>query len=269
MQKERTNSPAAAATPAASFRGSLLRVVAGSALSLLGLAGYVSSVLHAAPRGDTVWSGVYSSAQATRGEAAYTAECSQCHRSDLSAYGGILTGDRFLNEWREDTLNSFFKILRQTMPRNTPASLSDSEYLDIVAYILKMNEFPAGEKDLTAENLPNVRIEARQGPQAVPDFSLVEVTGCLTQTPDGAWLVAGATEPRRTRNPNASSADELRVAGTQPPGTNRFRLLETASLQSKPAKDQRALVKGFLIRKAGDDRINPSWLQLTGAACQP
>ena len=54
----------------------------------------------------TVWDGVYTSDQAARGEAAYADSCSGCHRDDLRGYNGVLVGGRFMDSWREDTLNS-------------------------------------------------------------------------------------------------------------------------------------------------------------------
>ena len=46
----------------------------------------------------TVWSGVYSEAQAARGQAEYGTHCASCHQDDLSGYQSILRGDRFMND---------------------------------------------------------------------------------------------------------------------------------------------------------------------------
>ena len=55
----------------------------------------------------SVWDGVYSAPQAARGEAVYAAECSRCHREDLTGYNNALIGGPFMDRWREDTLESF------------------------------------------------------------------------------------------------------------------------------------------------------------------
>ncbi len=62
-----------------------------------------------------------------------------------------------MDSWREDALNSFFRDVRKTMPRDAPSSLSDAAYLDIVAYILKVNAFPGGKLPLTImKTLPDI-----------------------------------------------------------------------------------------------------------------
>src|SRR6266566_3413171 len=70
----------------------------------------------------TVWSGVYTANQATRGAALYTSECGRCHREDLSGYTG-LRGDKFIDNWREDSLESLWVRISKTMPMGAPGSL--------------------------------------------------------------------------------------------------------------------------------------------------
>jgi S-disulfanyl-L-cysteine oxidoreductase SoxD len=221
----------------------------------------------AAPEIKTVWDGVYTEAQASRGEGAYSAECARCHKDDLTGYRSLLIGERFLNDWREDKLESFFTTLKNTMPRNAPASLNDGEYLDIVAYVLKMNSFPSGSSELTTSNVGDIRVQGKQGPDVVPDFALVEVTGCLIQSPDGVWKIIDATEPVRTRDPGDSPAAELKPLESRTAGPHSFRLLDTTVVRGDPPKDRKVEAKGFLIRKPGDDSINLTSLQPFGGAC--
>jgi mono/diheme cytochrome c family protein len=234
-------------------------------LSILSL--FALAAAAAPPEGKSVWGGVYTDAQATRGEAVYAMQCSRCHRDDLSGAGGVLIGSHFMQEWSEDSLGSFYKTLRQTMPANAPGSLSDPEYLFLVAYVLQKNEFPSGAKELTADALPAIRVEGKDGPAPVPDFSLVEVVGCLGQKADGSWMLTNASEPIRTRDPKDSPADQLPALVAKPEGAHTFTLLDFSSVQAKPVKGQKAEVKGFLIRKPGDDRINPSSVLTLGSAC--
>src|SRR5205085_6325647 len=85
----------------------------------------------------TVLNGVYSDAQALRGEADYTSHCAGCHADDLSGYQSILKGNRFMNEYREAPLYRLFEKMKTTMPRNAAGTLSDQTYIDILSYILK------------------------------------------------------------------------------------------------------------------------------------
>ena len=114
----------------------------------------------------SVWDGVYTKAQASRGQARYRQECAKCHAENLM--GGeaapALVGDDFLPKWTGKTAGDLFELIRETMPSEDPASLSRREYADILAYLLGSNGFPAGEKELTNElaALNEIRIENKR-----------------------------------------------------------------------------------------------------------
>lgn len=226
----------------------------------------VLAVTMTAASGKDIWKGVYTSQQAERGAAVYAGACAQCHRDDLSGYSG-LRGEKFLDNWREDSLSSLWDRVSKTMPAGAPGSLPQSKYLDVLAFLLQSNEFPAGAEELKAKDVPGIRFQAKEGPQPVPDFALVQTTGCLAKDPDGNWRLRQATDPVRTRNPNASTASELQIRVKQSPGTATFRILDGSSLKIEVHDHRRALLKGFLIRRANDDRLNPTSVEVIGAAC--
>jgi mono/diheme cytochrome c family protein len=90
--------------------------------------------------------GAYTEAQAALGENAYKALCSACHvPSDQS-------GDQFKMNWFGRTVFDYFTNLKKTMPDDNPGGLSDDEYTRVVAYILKLNGFPAGADSLAADS---------------------------------------------------------------------------------------------------------------------
>lgn len=97
----------------------------------------------------TVWDGVYTEAQAKRGEALWGEKCAKCHGPDLT--GGdapSLTGSEFSGNWDDLSLGDLAERLRISMPQDNPQSLSREQTADIVALILKGNRIPAGETDL-------------------------------------------------------------------------------------------------------------------------
>jgi mono/diheme cytochrome c family protein len=126
---------------------------AGAALSvLLVLSAWVADAQDAAR--PSIWSGVFTAAQATRGNDAYQGNCSSCHGSDLRATTGEavdLTGPAIRAAWNGRTLQDRFEKIRDTMPLGNPNSLDDRIYMDILAFILQFNEFPAGNQELVPE----------------------------------------------------------------------------------------------------------------------
>ncbi len=101
----------------------------------------------------SVFGGIYTEAQAARGQAAYQQSCAQCHLDDLLGDGvsPAIAGPMFHFRWDEESLVTMFLAIRDTMPQEEPGSLSGQVYADISAYILKVNEYPAGETELTSD----------------------------------------------------------------------------------------------------------------------
>jgi len=93
--------------------------------------------------------GPFTAEQATAGRAAYEANCASCHGSDL--LGGLpLAGEGFIGGWRTRTTRDLFGLIQTTMPSDNPGGLSESTYVNIVAYILQFNGIAAGPTPLTA-----------------------------------------------------------------------------------------------------------------------
>jgi len=212
----------------------------------------------------TVWEGVYTSQQAERGRAAYDLHCASCHRDDLSGYDGILRGSRFMEKYREANLDLLFGKTKSTMPRNSPGSLSDQMYTDVLTYVLQSNDIPAGASELAPEDVANVRLISKGGPSAVPNFSLVRVVGCVAQQGD-EWQLTSSTEAERTALPQPAAGELAAVESVS--GERSYSLM--TSFAYSPAKHlgRIAEVRGFLIRRAIGDRINVTSLETVGPAC--
>jgi streptogramin lyase len=134
------------AAPRRAFMLKRANRVALAAVSLV-LAGSLS----AQSSGRTVWEGIYTEAQAARGVTSYAQYCGFCHGMSLDGTGEapVLSGAAFLSAWNGLNMGQMYERVRMTMPFDRPNSLSREVYADIVAYMLKHNGFPAGERELT------------------------------------------------------------------------------------------------------------------------
>jgi mono/diheme cytochrome c family protein len=131
----------------------MVQSVLAAALPMLVLLGALAAGAQDAS-GPSIGSGVFTAAQAKRGDAAYQASCSGCHGSDLHATDAEavdLTGPAFRARWNGKTLEERFETIRDTMPLGNPNTLGDKTYMDILAFILQSNDFPPGNQELVPE----------------------------------------------------------------------------------------------------------------------
>jgi mono/diheme cytochrome c family protein len=128
---------------------------------LLGLA----IVAYAQDATRTVWDGVYNEEQAQRGRAVFLDQCSNCHGRDLEGADMTppLTGGVFMSNWDGLTLGDLADRIRVSMPLNSPGTLSRQQTVDVVAYILRFDQFPAGKEELPRETpaLKQILFKAR------------------------------------------------------------------------------------------------------------
>jgi S-disulfanyl-L-cysteine oxidoreductase SoxD len=94
--------------------------------------------------------GWFTREQAVRGRAEYRVQCASCHADNLAGSGPAppLAGSAFISKWSASTVFDLFERVRTTMPQNAPNSLGDAVYADIVAFVLRANNFPTGRSEL-------------------------------------------------------------------------------------------------------------------------
>src|SRR5690349_12009816 len=116
----------------------------------------------------SVWDGVYSEAQAARGEAGFIMHCASCHGANLGGTGEApaLAGPQFLSDFDGLSLGDLFDRIRTTMPQDNPGSLTRDGYADILAFLLKSNGLPPGAKELDrrSEYLKAISFSAARRP---------------------------------------------------------------------------------------------------------
>lgn len=233
-------------------------------LGLLTCAMTASSVVaqSSSSEGASVWDGVYTDQQAARGQAVARNHCAQCHATDWTGLEGPpLVGDSFMRTWGPRPLQRLFEKIAGTMPPGAVETVSDTEKLDVLAFLLQQNGLPSGERVLArdAPVLLGTRPIARASRPVVG--SLVQASGCLTG-PGPEWELRGATEPAFP----TSDANESRGSATSTPGTVTIRLI---NVFPNPAdKVGRAVrVQGLLVSLAPAFVINVVSLVVASQTC--
>jgi quinoprotein glucose dehydrogenase len=87
----------------------------------------------------------------TSGEQLFGVHCARCHAP-------IEIEQRIRNDWSGRDAHALFERTRATMPAAEPGSLSDSQYLDILTYLLDMTGVPRPRGPLTTASLGNVML---------------------------------------------------------------------------------------------------------------
>ena len=97
--------------------------------------------------------GLFSAAQAQRGQALYGQVCSQCHLADLSGsdQAPSLAGGDFLDRWDGQSVGDLVDRVRTSMPADNVGSLNTQTATDIVVYLFQANKLPAGAEELKAD----------------------------------------------------------------------------------------------------------------------
>ncbi|MYE33653.1 MAG: cytochrome c [Gemmatimonadales bacterium] len=101
--------------------------------------------------------GVFSEEQATRGEDVFWNICAECHFEE--DFGGP-----FIQSWVGASVKDLVDEIVATMPEDNPGGLPAEQYVDVVAYMFKINGMPTGEDELTADNVDAVEIEVDLDP---------------------------------------------------------------------------------------------------------
>jgi S-disulfanyl-L-cysteine oxidoreductase SoxD len=133
-----------------------------SIIWILFVAAWAASVAAQAER--SVKEGVYTEEQAKRGEAVYAESCANCHGEQMEGIdmSPALTGATFSSNWNTLTIGDLFDRIRTTMPMDRPGSITPQQNADVIAFMLKANQHPAGKTELptTVTPLKTIKIEA-------------------------------------------------------------------------------------------------------------
>lgn len=109
----------------------------------------------------SVTDGVYSAAQAQRGAGLYKAQCVSCHGETLQGgVGPMLAGNVFVSAWAGRSLADLADKIQNTMPLQSPGTLSRAQAVDLTAYLLQASTLKPGQADLAATVLAQIAFPA-------------------------------------------------------------------------------------------------------------
>ena len=132
---------------------SVIRAALGAALCAWIVVGFYA-VESDARQARQVTAGVYSAAQAARGQALYKEQCAACHGEAMEGtVGPAMAGSVFLETWSARSLAELVDKIHKTMPFNLPGSLTRQQSIDLAAYVLQVGKFAAGTADLSEAQL--------------------------------------------------------------------------------------------------------------------
>ena len=66
--------------------------------------------------------------------------------------GPALTGPDFLAVWDNKPLADLVTKIQTTMPQDTPGLITRQQATDLVAYVLQVGRFPAGQTELDTQD---------------------------------------------------------------------------------------------------------------------
>ncbi len=106
----------------------------------------------------SVQSGVYTEEQAERGLKVFEGTCLACHQPEEFGDGA------YIDSWSGQTAHDLIEHIRETMPQDSPGSLKRAEYVDVAAYLFRLNGLPAGDSEMDVDSVKRIRIEGPYRP---------------------------------------------------------------------------------------------------------
>jgi mono/diheme cytochrome c family protein len=235
------------------------------AIAVLGLI-FFAAVGSGQTRPANVLGGVFTEEQAEAGEQVYSAICAACHEGD-EPEAAPPKGSEFVERWREAPLSFLYSFLRTKMPGDKPGALSESTYIDVMAYLLRVNGYPIGAAKLTADKIHDIVLVGADGPKPLPANALVSAVGCLAPGIEDTWTLTSATTPLRVRVGDETTAEELAVSRAAALGSASYTLKNAEDFPALKLKGHKVQAKGVLTKAGAPYTLSLQSLESLGDDC--
>jgi len=158
----------------------------------------------------TVSDGVYTAAQAARGQQQFHTQCASCHGETLEGVvGPPLAGSGFLAVWSGRVLAALVDKIERTMPPESAGSVSREQAVDLAAYVLSAGKFPPGQAELTTTAVAQIAFPT----VSVPPAAASAGPASFAVAANLAQLMRGMTFP----NANILFNVQVKDPGTEKP----------------------------------------------------
>lgn len=89
--------------------------------------------------------GLFSQAQANRGRDSFRSMCTECHTA------GEFSDNAFKVKWSRRSVGDLYEFIHTAMPDDAPGILTEAQAIDLTAYILEMNGFESGSRQMQTD----------------------------------------------------------------------------------------------------------------------
>ncbi len=133
---------------------SRLLVLAGAPLVFAGVTADLAAQAAPATTSRSTRDGVYTDAQAVRGQMVFEERCVECHNI------------RLWGDWDGKSAGDVYEFINAFMPEPAPGTLNAQQVRDVIANFLKQAKLPAGASELpeTLDGLKQIRMELPPAP---------------------------------------------------------------------------------------------------------
>jgi ubiquinol-cytochrome c reductase cytochrome c subunit len=90
------------------------------------------------------------SSMVSEGQKLLAANCAGCHgdKAEGGNAGPTLSGPDFTNGYKDGNASALYNKISMDMPSSAPGSLTPEQYADVMAYVLNVNKYPAGQAEI-------------------------------------------------------------------------------------------------------------------------